>query len=229
MNIKVKSMAAMTVFLFLFSFCNGKKETPQNGDSMETPRYFKTPQEAAQKAKQDLLEAMEAHKNLNTGIDPARLKKASPSVMVEYNELDFAKILATQEVENLGSLVLSRRGNIVPFVLDGTVIGVVEINNSQEGWEISGLANKSLTDDLNASRLIAKGKTKITLYELPNLQLRIYAAAGLLRREVYYTNFEQLRIDDSVPISTLYPLLRKKSQEFEKLYGKELKEKQLLK
>lgn len=223
MKMMTKTMALVLVAIFLFSFSSN-----QEGDTnLNQDKAFATPEEAAAKGKSDLVQALEMRKDLKLGIDLARLREAQQARLVRYGVVDFGKIIASKSVTSLGELVSSYKSMIAPFAQANEVVAVVEVAKSAGGWEVTALGNKPIRDDLNQAGILRQGQGTLTLYEVPNLQVRIYSVKGD-RGERYFLNFEKFTLKDSVALSVFFPALRERAIRFEKEFGDQLKKERLV-
>jgi hypothetical protein len=56
------------------------------------PTFFPTPEEAANKAKTDLLSILRSRKNMNLGVDAAALAKSQPARLIKQYQITFEKL-----------------------------------------------------------------------------------------------------------------------------------------
>ena len=223
MNFTFRSVTLLLVFVSIMSSCSlQKRDRDLNGD-----KTFRTPEQAVAKAKSDLIQTLETQKDLNLGIDLLKIRRAQQATTIRHVEVDFGKILASDSVASLTDIVAADKGTIAPFVLNNEVVGIVKIGRVSGGWRVIGLANKAITNDLNQTGLVRQRAVPVTLYEVPNLKLMIYAVKGD-RGEYYHLNFERFTLKDSVAISELYPIMRKRALQFNKQFGNELKRRKLV-
>jgi hypothetical protein len=224
MNFSVKSITLLLSIALVLSACTGKKEEES---TTKTPT-FATPAEAAQKAKADFIAALEAHKELNLGVDAARLREAQSAKLIKHVQVDFGKLLATDSVRSLADVAAAEKGVIAPFVAGNRVVAVAEIGKVSEGWRVSGLANRAITDDLNASGIVQRREGTATAYEIPNLNVMIYGVRQDTS-ETYFLNFDKFTLRDSTSASAFYPQLREHARRFNKEFGDRLKKEKLVK
>lgn len=220
----------MKSFFFLFSFigvqflCTAQNQEMINKENS----LFATPEEAANKAKNDLIQILETHKDINLGIDAGKLRESQPARLVKYVMVDFNKLLTTESVRSLSDIVASEKSMISPFVLRNEIVGVVEVGRVQRGWRVAGLGNKAIRNDLTESGIMRQTFGEITLYEIPNLHIFIYEVAERDTRR-YYLNLDKFSIREGVSISDFYPLIRDKARRFEEEFGDQLRRDMLLK
>ncbi len=196
----------------------------------DQPQHFGTQDEAVRKAKADFLEVLRSGADLDLGVDAATLERAQPGPSVRRVDLDFARLLTADTAAGLAALVASERDIVVPFLVDGDVVTIAEVVQGDEGWRVVGLAGRDIASDLRVvlrtSPDTAAGQ--ITLYEVPNLQARVY---GVTRegREVLYTDYQgRFSIRQGVDAATLLPVLRVDAIEFQRVYGDSLRAGRLL-
>jgi hypothetical protein len=128
------------------------------------------------------------------------------------------------------ALVAEERNTVVPFLADGAVVTIVEIVEGADGWRVVGLAGRDIAQALDIVHRVA-GDTvshQVTLYEVPNLQTRVY---GVKRgeAEVLYTDYEgRFSLREGVSAAVLVPALKAGAMEFQRVYGDSLRRGPLL-
>jgi hypothetical protein len=214
----------LSVIFFLYS-C--KQENGEGEGNMNEPKVFNTPEEAAAKAKSDLIEVLETNKDLDLGIDIEKLRSSQPAKMIKYADVDFQKLLTTQNVQSLSDISDSPKSMLTPFVTMNQVIGIVEVGPEKSGWKVVGLGDKPVKEDLNTTGIDLSGNEDVTVYEVPNLKLYIY---GVRKNgsETYHLNFGQYTLRDSTSIQDFYPELHESSIKFQREYGGILKKERLV-
>jgi hypothetical protein len=226
MNSILKPAFLLLSFIFIFYSC-----TNQEGEGegeMNEQKIFKTPDEAIAQAKSDLIQVLETNKDLDLGIDIEKLRNAEPVEPARYAEVDFEKLLRSENVLSLSDISSPPKSMIAPFVLDNGIVGVAEVGEVPDGWKITGLGNKPITDDLNTTGIVLDKEAVITIYEVPNLQLFIYGVRKETS-ETYYLNFSEFTLRDSIDLKAFYPALRESSIRFNKEFGDKLKKEKLVK
>ena len=224
MNSILKPAFLLLSFIFVFYSC-----TNQEGEGeMNEQKIFKTPEEAIEKAKSDLIRVLETNKDLDLGIDVEKLRNAEPVEPARYAEVDFEKLLRSENVLSLSDISSPPKSMVAPFVFENTVVGVAEVGEVPDGWKIVGLGNKPITDDLNTTRIMLDKEAAVTIYEVSNLQLFIYGVKKEAS-ETYYLNFSEFTLKDSTDLKAFYPILRESSIRFNKEYGDKLKKEKLVK
>ena len=219
-----KSAFLLLSIIFIFSSCQS-----QGGEGeMNEQKIYKTPEDAAVNAKSDLIQVLETNKDIDLGIDVAKLRKAELVRLAKYQEVDFEKILTTESVQSLSEISFPQKSMVAPFILDDKVIGVAEVNEVSDGWKVAGLGNKPITDDINTTRVNLNNDLEVIIYEVPNLQIYIYGVRkGTV--ETYYLNFDDFTLKDSTDLKTFYPVVRESSIRFQKKFGEQLKKEKLVK
>jgi hypothetical protein len=226
MNSILKPAFLLLSFIFVFYSC-----TNQEGEGegeMNEQKIYKTPEEAIAKAKSDLIQVLETNKDLDLGIDVEKLRNAETVEPARYAEVDFDKLLRSENVLSLSDISSPPKSMVAPFVLENTVVGVAEVGEVPDGWKIVGLGNKPITDDLNTAGIMLDKEAAVTIYEVPNLQLFIYGVKKEAS-ETYYLNFSEFTLKDSTNLEAFYPVLRESSIQFYKEFGDQLKKEKLVK
>ena len=220
----LKSGFLLLSIILIFSSC----QSQEGEGEMNEPKIYKTPEDAAANAKSDLIQVLETDKNIDLGIDVAKLRKAELVRVAKYQEVDFEKILTTESVQSLSEISFPHKSMVAPFVLDDKVVGVAEVTEVSDGWKVSGLGNKPITDDINTTRVNLNNDLEVIIYEVPNLQIYIYGVRkGAV--ETYYLNFDNFTLKDSTALKTFYPVVRESSIRFHKEFGEQLKKEKLVK
>ena len=191
-------------------------------------KSFATPEEAAAQARNDLIGALEANKELNLGIDLARLRESRPGKFIRYAEVDFEKLLTSKPVTSLSELIKTDKSLITPFVTGNDVVGIAEVAKVSDGWKIIALGNKKISDDLNSAKAVLGEKSAATLYDVPNLQLSIFGVKEN-SDERYFLEFDQFSLKEGVPVSAFFPLLQEKARQFDKQFGDQVRRQKLVK
>ena len=226
MNSIIKSVILLLSVIFVFYSCSNQ-EGEEEGE-MNEQKIFTTPEEAVAKAKSDLIQVLETNKDLDLGIDVAKLRNAEAVRLVQYAEVDFEKILSTDTVRSLSEITFPPKSMIAPFVLENNVVGVAEVGKVRDGWKVVGLGNRPITEYLNATRVTFNNNAAVTIYEVPNLQIFIYGVKKDAS-ETYYLNFGDFTFKDSTALGAFYPAVRESSIRFHKEFGDRLKKEKLVK
>jgi hypothetical protein len=217
--------AAILLLAVVAAGCNNQQQNNMNKDQ---PQFFNSPAEAVKKAKADLLGILQSNKEFATGIDVATLEKAQPGEAIKQIETDFNKLLNADSTGSMDKLQASELNTVIPLLADNKILTVAELSKSNEGWKVAGLADKSMTDDLNAVKAAAGDSATITIYHLPNLQTNVYAVKKG-DSELLYVNYgDKYSLRQGVRASELLPFLKAEAIDFQKRYGDEIKKQKLV-
>jgi hypothetical protein len=227
MNSIFKLSILILSFTFVFYSC-AQQDDRKDEDEMNGDKTFASPEEAAEKAKRDLIELLETRKDLDMQIDAERLRNAEISSLVNYVEVDFTKLVNTDSVKSLSQISAGQKSMIAPFVLDNNVVATAEVGKVNDGWKVIGLSNPAITNDLNSPGIMHDRNMRVTLYEVPNLQVFIYAQQQDTT-EKYFLNFENFDIREGVPLSVFYPVLHERAARFQREFGDRLQREKLVK
>ncbi len=110
------------------------------------------------------------------------------------------------------------------------VATIVEVSRDDQGWRVVGLAGKDVADDLTVVRRTT-GDTEpyaITLYEIPNLQARVYGVRKNGSETLFTTYRNRFSLGKGVTAAVLIPVLKADALEFRRQYGDTLKQKRLV-
>jgi len=185
--------------------------------------YFSTPQEAANKAKNDLLSVLRSRKDIALGLEQQTIEKSQPAVPMLQYQITFDDLAGADSFMGLRRNALS---TIVPLVADGTVATVVGVAKDEAGWKVASVADKSLASEVNVVRKAAGPRAQIVIYDLPHSGEKVYAAmqpatggGGI----TLYTNYTGFNLREPVPAERLLAVLKQDAAEFQRKYGDELK------
>jgi hypothetical protein len=187
------------------------------------PTFFSTPQEAANKAKNDLLTVLRSRKEIALGLELQTIEKSQPAAPIRQYQITF------EDLASADSFIALRRNEmatVVPLVADGTVATVVAVAKDEAGWKIASLADKSLSSELDVVRKAAGPQAEIVIYDLPHSGEKVYAAMQPATGgggTVLYTNYTGFNLREPVPAERLLPVLKQDAAEFQRTYGEELK------
>ena len=196
----------------------------------DEPQYFPTAEEAVRQAKEDLLVVLRATPDLQLGADEASLARAQAGPAAPRFEVDFAKLLTQKSAVTLDSLVLSQRTTVVPLLDKDSVLTVVEVAQERQGWRVSGLGGKDLADELQVLRrsINAPGSERISIYEVPNLQARVYRVRQNGTESLFTKYGNRFTLSRGTTAAVLIPVLRADALEFQRKYGETLKKQKLV-
>ena len=185
--------------------------------------YFSAPQEAANKAKNDLLTLLRSRQDIALGLEQQTIEKSQPAAPVKHYQITFEDLAAA---DSFIALRRNEMGAVVPLVADGTVATVVGVSKDEAGWKIASLADKSLSSELDVVRKAVGPQAEIVIYDLPHSGEKVYAAmqpatgGGV---SVLYTNYTGFNLREPVAAERLLPVLKQDAAEFQRKYGEELK------
>lgn len=197
-----------------------QRERGMQGERDDQPQHFASQEEAVRKAIADFAEVLRSGAGVQLGVDVATLERAQPGPTVRRVDLDFTRLLTADSATTFDQLVASERNLVVPLIADGDVATIVEVVRDDAGWRVVGLAGQDIASDLSAV-LGAAGDTaaSITLYEVPNLQARVYGVATDAGERLHTDYQGRFSIRQGVDAATLLPVLRADAQTFERTYG----------
>jgi hypothetical protein len=185
--------------------------------------YFSAPQEAANKAKNDLLTVLRSRKDIALGLEQQTIEKSQPAAPVKQYQITFEDLAAA---DSFTALQRNELATVVPLVADGTVTTVVGLAKDEAGWKIASLADKSLASEVDVVRKAAGPQAAIVIYNLPHSGERVYAAMQPLTRgagTLLYTNYTGFNLREPAPAERLLPVLKQDAAEFQRKYGEDLK------
>jgi len=185
--------------------------------------HFSAPQEAANKAKNDLLTLLRSRKDIALGFEQQTIEKSQPAAPVKQYQITFEDLAAA---DSFMALRRNELALVVPLVADGTVATVVGVAKDEAGWKIASLGDKSLSSELDVVRKAVGPRTEIVIYDLPHSGEKVYSAmqpatggGGI----VLYTNYTGFNLKEPVAAERLLPVLKQDAAEFQRKYGVELK------
>jgi hypothetical protein len=185
--------------------------------------YFSNPQEAANKAKNDLLTVLRSRKDIALGLEQQTIEKSQPAAPIKQYQITFENLASA---DSFTALRQNQMATVVPLVADGTVATVVGVAKDEVGWKIASLGDKSLSGELDVVGKAAGPHTEIVIYDLPHSGEKVYAAMQPATGgggTVLYTNYTGFNLREPVPAERLLPVLKQDAAEFQRKYGEELK------
>jgi hypothetical protein len=198
-----------------------------NGNNNQGPT-FSTAEEAANKAKADLLEVLRSGKSINLGLDSAAVSRSQPSTPLKQYQLTFDKLLSADSA-GFANMKQDEKATVVPLTDNNDIVTIAEVAKNDKGWRVTAVANKEISEDLNAIRksIGDTAKGEITIYNLPHTATKVY---GVKRgdAEIFYTSYPGFSIRQGVPESSLLPLLRRDALEYRRKFGDDLKNQKLV-
>jgi hypothetical protein len=191
--------------------------------------YFPTQQEAANKAKSDLLAVLRSRKEIALGFEQQTIEKSQPAAPITRYQITFEDLASASTFATLNRNELA---TVVPLVADDTVATIVEVTKDESGWRTSSIADKSLSSELDVVRKVAGPQSGIIIYDLPHSGTRVYGVTQPAGAEpsaaLLYTNYTGFDLRERVPADRLLPVLKQDAAEFQRLYGEDLKSRKLV-
>jgi hypothetical protein len=216
---RLLTYTSLTLTLLCASACEKQRATT----NATGPNSFSTAEEAANKAKTNLLSILRSGKNMNLGVDEAALAKSQPARLVKHYQITFEQLLTADSAATFGNLAQNEMATVVPFVSDNSVVTIAE------GWRVTSLVDQSVSNDLNALRTIT-GETsqdEITIYDLPHSAVKIY---GIKKdnSEMFYSDYPGFNVREGVSAERLLSVVKGDAAEFQRNYGAALKEQKVV-
>ena len=185
--------------------------------------YFPTPQEAANKAKNDLLTVLRSRKDIALGLEQQTIEKSQPAAPMLQYQITFEDLAAA---DSFTALRRHELATVVPLVADGTVATVVALAKEEAGWKVASVADKGLASEVDVVRKAAGPQAQLVIYDLPHSGEKVYAAMQPATGgggTILYTNYTGFNLKEPVPAERLLPVLKQDAAEFQRKYGEELK------
>lgn len=222
---RLLTYTSLTLTLLCASACEKQRATT----NATGPNSFSTAEEAANKAKTDLLSILRSGKNINLGVDEAALAKSQPARLVKHYQITFEQLLTADSAATFGNLAQNEMATVVPFVSDNSVVTIAEVAKDDKGWRVTSLVDQSVSNDLNALRTIT-GETsqdEITIYDLPHSAVKIY---GIKKdnSEMFYSDYPGFNVREGVSAERLLSVVKGDAAEFQRNYGAALKEEKVV-
>jgi hypothetical protein len=196
--------------------------------AQENTGMFKSPEEAANKGKQDLMEVLKSGRDINLGVTADELGQAEPGKVVMRKMLDFERLLNASTAGSLDEIIapMGSYASVVPLMVNNKAVTVVEVMEMEGGWKLAGLGGSVLAKELTMVMQASK-QSEIIIYEVPNLRTLVYEVkeGG---REVYYTNYKGKSLRQPVSKAELFEMLQADAKAFQAEFGDKVKEQQLV-
>jgi hypothetical protein len=189
----------------------------------EQRSYFSTPQEAANKAKNDLLTVLRSRKDVALGLEQQTIEKSQPATPIRQYQITFEDLASA---DSFTALRKNDMATVVPLVADGAVATVVGVAKEEAGWKVASIADKSLASELDVVQKAVGRRSQIVIYDLPHSGEKVYAAIQPVTSgggTILYTNYTGFNLKEPVPAERLLPVLKQDAAEFQRKYGEELK------
>jgi len=188
---------------------------------------FSTPEEAASKAKSDLLAVLRSGKSINLGVDQAAIEKSQPAPSIKHYQITFDQLLAAGSSNTFRGLMQNELTTVVPFVADNKVVTIAELAKDDKGWRVASLANKSVTNDLNLlGGALGESQGEIIMCDLPNSSIKVY---GVKKNdaEMFYTDYPGFSLREGVSAERFLAVLKGDAAEFQRKFSDALKNQKL--
>ncbi len=161
------------IALFASNCTQPGSTTSATEQKMERPKTFNTVADAAKAAKADMLAAME--QKVNFGVDKEALRGAEPGAEISMMTLDPAMLMKADTGMHLNKLAMDAGKMLVPFVNIDNVAAVAFLSSSDNQFNITGLGDKFLTDELKTVYLMnQKMQGRISIVQVQNLNATLY-------------------------------------------------------
>jgi hypothetical protein len=218
---------SLTLTLLCVIACQ-RNQKQVNGNAKK-PIFFSTPEEAATKAKSDLLSILRSGKATNLGVDEAALEKSRPARLVRHYQITFEQLLSADSAAAFGKVAQNEMATVVPFVSDNSVVTIAEIARDSKGWRVTSLVDQSVSNDLNALRTVTGevSEGEITIYDLPHSPVKVYGMKKD-KAEMFYSDYPGLDLREGVSGERLLQAVKKDAAEFQQIYGPVLKDQKLV-
>ena len=191
--------------------------------------YFSTQQEAANKAKSDLLVVLRTRKEIALGLDQQSIEKSQPAAPITQYQITFEDL---SSADTFAALNRNELATVVPLVADDTVATIAEVAKDERGWKATSIADKSLSSELDIVRKTAGPQASIVIYNLPHSGTKVYAVTQPGAAEpsaiLLYTDYTGLNLREAVSAERLLSVLKQDAAEFQRLYGEDLKNRKLV-
>jgi hypothetical protein len=216
-------------FLTLTLLCASACEKQQAKTKATGPTFFSTPEEAANKAKSDLLSILRSRKNVDLGVDEAAVEKSQPARLIKHYQITFEQLLTADSAATFGNLAQNEMATVVPFVSDNSVVTIAEVAKDDKGWRVTSLVDQGVSNDLNALRTVP-GETsqdEITMYDLPHSAVKVY---GINKDNsvMFYSVYPGFNVREGVSAERLLSVVKGDAAEFQRNYGAALKEQKVV-
>jgi hypothetical protein len=210
----------------LIGGCSPRGGGPVNGEVEN--QTFASAEEAAGKAKADLLAVLQGETKLSAGVDAASVERSQPGKPIERFDVMFEKLLEAEPTAGFDSLVAEGKDTVVPLVADGDVVTIVQLRRDSAGWRVVGLAGKEIADDLATLRtVVGDPDASIAIYEVPNLDARIYRVEQT-EGDRPFTRYGGRSLREPMATDALVAALKQDALAFQAEYAERLRKEPLL-
>jgi hypothetical protein len=213
--------------LALVSSSACQRDSQMDNDSKRTV-FFSTPEEAANRARNDLLAVMRSHKEVSLGVEAAAIERSQPGKALKQYQITFDELLSA---DSFARFTAKELATVVPLVADDNVVTTAEVAKDEKGWRIAGISDKALAEDINTVRKAVGAESEIVIYALPHAQFKVYgvmgAAQGQATGATLYTSYPGFSLKEPVATEQLLSVLKRDAAEFREKYGDALKKQKL--
>ena len=185
----MKNISFIITLLITFSIFFSQDMNAQDNRN----NTFKTPEEAALAARNSLLGIMENNDSYQLPFKAEELRHARVGKPIPYFKVDFDQLLRSENVNSFEKIAAQRELFVVPFMRDARIVTVATVGEKGNGWKIAGIADASISDDLNRVSNATDGRIEgMQIREVPNIQGRIYQTI-LSDGTRYFTDFNDFQ------------------------------------
>jgi len=139
----MKSLHYLLIISILFMI------TSATGQNTDSPKYFKSAEEAVKKATSDLIEVINSKREFNFGVNPNELQKARMGSMIQNSEINFDLLLKANAESVISRMADKPKNQLFPLFFENKIITVVELREEEKGWLIGGFSSSGITNELN--------------------------------------------------------------------------------
>ncbi len=208
-----------------------KDSSPDKMTQEKKPVVYPTLDEASKNAKTSLIEIMKLQRDLKINIDQKELELSNPEGSVKHYMVNFDSFLSSDSTKALKDISKDEGITIVPFVYNKRVIATASINKLSDGWRVGGLFNNRITSSINNLQRVREQSSKSTInyFEVPNIDAQIYEVVSDSAAR-YFADYGTLyNTEKETSLPELMKVLKKDAAEFQRKFGKDLKDKKLVK
>ena len=227
----MKHFPANTLVILAMLFCGMACQRTKDhiSDNDKGPTSFATPEEAANKARSDLVAVLRSGQTFDLGVDQATIEKSQPAAPIKHYQITFDNLLATGAADVFANLAQNEMAAVVPFVADNQVVTVAGVAKDGKGWKVASLADKSISNDLNMVPGITgdRSQGEITIYDLPNSAVKVYGVKKN-NSEMFYTDYPGFSMQEGISAERILTVLKRDAAEFQRQYGDALKQQKLV-
>lgn len=226
MYIKTIISVLLTILAVSCTEVDNDTNNSDNGEGSNNPTSFSSPQEAASAAQKDMLVAM---KEVNFGISENDLRNAQPGTPLQKTTINWDNLLQADSNTTISAIATNDQHTVVPLVNGNNVVTIVSLIDKGGEYGIGGMGDKQLSSELNMVWRLAEQQTtnNIRIYSIPNLNAIVYE---VMRDDepFYFTSYDGNSLRQALNAPELIDVLRKDALRFQKEFGNQLKDNNLL-